>query len=472
MGALTGPSDTPRPPADPKEGLKKKESEKENTGLDNKTQQVAKNVAPGKSEGTPASTPLPARPTASKSKLTLAKLNLPPLVIPAAAQTTPLPAYTTWSLEEFKTTPPTSDQTGLALTKELLGTVQLLISPAKDSATNLMPKSTHDEGKKGVSGSYFISNLTGMRIGIFKPDDEELGTMNCPDPHRRHPDELGVRFGIKPGLSATMECVAFLLGQDEGVPHTMLVTLPNLPSFAQDTPVATKRGSLQKFIPDAKEIHAISFADLVNKDEKYLTQMQTIALFDIKTFNTDRNQSNLLFANDKLFPIDHGCIAAAEFQDNVNFCWLSYPKVLDTPLSEEQKTRILQLDWAKDKKAILQQFPDLPKENLQTLEASYILLKCAAQNNLTIRTMASFLLPEMITGTEFAFERCVMYYLYKKAQSSSDFAGTMQRLMEETIKEMQSIQTEAINPKDPTCPELQKIRSRLYTEDIKSRASK
>lgn len=376
-----------------------------------------------------------------------------------------------WSPEELRVTPWLSDRSGWL--GELLKTVNALVEENVpiNFKTRLLPRSTHASGEGGISGSYFFYNVQGEKIAVFKPEDEELGMINCPNPSRRSPQDGGARDGIVPGLSATLECVAYLLGKESGVPPTVKVTLPCFSTFGCYADVRTKVGSFQRFVPNPVPFQAVPRDTFMAMGPQFITQMQTIALLDIKLFNTDRNRKNLLFANGQLVPIDHGCIAASGFLDDINVCWLDLADVVDVPINKELIRR-LNLDWERDQALIKTHFPNFPQENLQTLEASHALLEVGLKHGLTIKQMVSFLLPAPKGLAETSLERCVMYYLFNKAKATGNFSVAIRQLIEETIAAIPSKETAAPDPNDRTYPALRVIRSELFWKDGSPPAAK
>lgn len=144
----------------------------------------------------------------------------------------------------------------------------------------------------GVGGTYFMKDSTNRRIGVFKPQDEEMGCSNNPKGYMD-----GKIRGVSGGEAAFRECAAYVLDHDHfaGVPATDLVVCnypyfhnsPTQTSFADDF----KIGSFQEFKEhdfDAEDISPSKAAHFP------VDEVHKIALFDIRLFNTDRHGGNIL----------------------------------------------------------------------------------------------------------------------------------------------------------------------------------
>lgn len=108
----------------------------------------------------------------------------------------------------------------------------------------------------GTGGSYFLQDVQGRPVAVFKPEDEEPLAVN--NPKGRTPGSStdgssssgsgseGLRRGTKPGEGAYREVAAYVLDHDHfsGVPPTALVTA----YVNSKEGGAVKVGSLQQFI--------------------------------------------------------------------------------------------------------------------------------------------------------------------------------------------------------------------------------
>ena len=459
--------------------------------------QIAAQTLPSSSALSSSSSPLssvpPVAPPAAKSK-GWPKLSVHveqpsgsgEQIIPLSTPSGPLPQLSflaqsaasirNWSREQLNVIPAQAlelpDTQGWL--ESFRSTVQALVSSTNtSSALVLLPQSTHATGGTGTSGSYFVCNPAGEKIAVFKPDDEELGTKNCPNSEMRTADAGRARDGINPGDSAALECVAFLLDRQRLIPPTVMVTLPCFRTFGCYFPAATKTGSLQQFVPNTRTFGDLQpeERDRMWKNSELIRQISDIALLDIRLFNTDRNKGNLLITAERLVPIDHGCIAAIGFVDDVNLCWLVIPEVFNKKLNLSEISK-LDLNWDRDKNLVLATFPNLHPAYLRTLEASHVLLEIGLQRGLTIGQIASFLLP----GSR--VERCVMFYLFKRANATSNFSLTIREEVAKTmdfLNELErktgstsSLSTAAAerDPQDRTDPAVASIRRHLLDESI------
>jgi len=130
-------------------------------------------------------------------------------------------------------------------------------------------------------------------IGVFKPQDEEMGCLN--NPKGFTPGSLNyhqTKRGVQEGEAAYRECAAYVLDHEHfsGVPATDLVVC-NHPSFNNSPIEDIKIGSFQEF----KE-HDFDAEDISpSRAGKFpVNEVHKIALLDIRLFNTDRHGGNIL----------------------------------------------------------------------------------------------------------------------------------------------------------------------------------
>jgi len=235
----------------------------------------------------------------------------------------------------------------------------------------------------GSGGTYFLRDPCKVRIGVFKPADEEPYADNNPrgyvntntsfikaSPVRLVIDGDGadglisLRAGISPGESCLREVAAFLLDHDgfSGVPMTTLVgarhpafhisgtrlkvyeggasigshSLITSPPFGglsgeDRTPRSplcrTKIGSFQKFV------NAECSMDDLSPSKISVEEVHKIAVLDIRTMNADRNSANLLCRRKmdntfEMVPIDHGyCLRSVCDVSWFDWCWLDWPQL-------------------------------------------------------------------------------------------------------------------------------------------------
>eukprot|EP00291_Cryptomonas_curvata_P002794 CAMPEP_0172188930 /NCGR_PEP_ID=MMETSP1050-20130122/22228_1 /TAXON_ID=233186 /ORGANISM="Cryptomonas curvata, Strain CCAP979/52" /LENGTH=343 /DNA_ID=CAMNT_0012863541 /DNA_START=48 /DNA_END=1075 /DNA_ORIENTATION=- len=126
-------------------------------------------------------------------------------------------------------------------------------------------------------------------------------------------EESAMKPGIAVGGGAPRECAAFLLDHEgrAGVPCTGMVRLTHSTLLrGGKAEVQLKAGSLQRFVPHECTSEDVGTA-LFDAD-----QVHAIGIFDMRTFNMDRNSDNLLVVRGgggggggaRLVPIDHGYI--------------------------------------------------------------------------------------------------------------------------------------------------------------------
>jgi hypothetical protein len=187
-----------------------------------------------------------------------------------------------------------------------------------------------DEGKNGAFLVFADPSCRGLVLAIFKPRENEIGTELSKAKHGRF---ICSKEGILPGESALLELLAYYLDQKFGgrfhVPPTWFaeVAAANL-SYRRNRCVK-KEGAFQLFLSDCKTFDQITGEEASSLSRQ---QVQTIATWDILTFNADRNAQNLLIRRGpdgrvQLIPVDHGCILPTEAQSGGEFCWLDLPQV-------------------------------------------------------------------------------------------------------------------------------------------------
>lgn len=185
--------------------------------------------------------------------------------------------------------------------------VRLASESSSDLLKNLVAKSWQGmrQGfsptlcKEGVGGTYFMRDAYNRTIGVFKPQDEEMGCMN--NPKGFTPGSLNynqTKRGVLEGEAAYRECAAYVLDHEHfaGVPATDLVVC-NHPSF-NNSPIGTptnednvKIGSFQEF-----KAHDFDAEDISpSKASRFpVNEVHKIAILDIRLFNTDRHGGNIL----------------------------------------------------------------------------------------------------------------------------------------------------------------------------------
>ena len=269
----------------------------------------------------------------------------------------------------------------------------------------------------GSGGSYFLSDARKMRVGVFKPADEEPFAEN--NPRGYVPQGVGdcLRQGIRPGELCLREVAAFILDHEgfSGVPMTTLAearhpalhvngakwTLSeggasvgihslNSPSTANE--LVKKVGSFQEYV------NAECSMDDLSPSKISVDEVHKIAILDIRIMNADRNVANILcqrIPEDpdqfRLVPIDHGyslrSVCDVAWFD---WCWLDWPQTKQ-PLSKKSKDYILNLDIEADVR-LLQERLNMQNDVLDYFRASCNVLKAGVRAGLTLYDIASEIL--------------------------------------------------------------------------------
>ena len=291
----------------------------------------------------------------------------------------------------------------------------------------------------GSGGSYFLSDARKIRVGVFKPADEEPFAENNPRGYVPHntssasgEDGEWLRQGIRPGELCLREVAAFLLDHDgfSGVPMTTLAearhpafhtagahwtlgeggagvgvhslsspipayltgssTSPsNVPSHQE---LVKKVGSFQEYI------HAECTMDDISPSKISVDEVHKIAILDIRIMNADRNVANIMcqrIPEDpdtfRLVPIDHGyslrnkCDVAW-----FDWCWLDWPQTKQ-PLSKASRDYVLGLDIEADAR-LLQERLNMQGDVLDYFRSSCQVLKAGVRAGLTLYDIASEIL--------------------------------------------------------------------------------
>ncbi len=301
----------------------------------------------------------------------------------------------------------------------------------------LTPKLTNSEG---INGSYFIrQNVDGewKIVGIFKPLDEAVGAPNA----LKVGSIVASKHGIKPGTEGNREVWAWILGKALGVPPTVLLTLgsPVFVRRVKDTP-QNKPGSLQQFVPDARDFHRIPQKELDEIIPKIRhSETHRIAILDLKLANTDRNKGNLLLSETDgvytLHPIDHGCILSQKFVDAAAPYWAEFPGA-DTSFTPKEKEFIAAIDIEKDIEEIRKSFPSFSTEDEYTLRIATMILQEGARQDLSpLEILALY--------KQFAdYSQPLAPRIYLKAESSSsskeEFLGLAKLYVERAVSLVRS----------------------------------
>eukprot|EP00591_Stephanopyxis_turris_P000194 CAMPEP_0195520564 /NCGR_PEP_ID=MMETSP0794_2-20130614/17166_1 /TAXON_ID=515487 /ORGANISM="Stephanopyxis turris, Strain CCMP 815" /LENGTH=761 /DNA_ID=CAMNT_0040649947 /DNA_START=1368 /DNA_END=3654 /DNA_ORIENTATION=+ len=297
----------------------------------------------------------------------------------------------------------------------------------------------------GSGGTYFLHGAGKVKVGVFKPADEEPYAMNNPrgyvntnlQPFSPGDDKntfsigidetegMSLRAGISPGEACLREVAAFLLdhGGFSGVPMTTLVesrhpafhvngsrlslaeggasigshSLSPLvlesPTIATNklspsnlTKALTKIGSFQDFVKAECSMDDLSPSKISAED------VHKIAILDIRLMNADRNLANLLVRRKtddslELVPIDHGyCLRSVCDVAWFDWCWLDWPQ-LKQPISKTVREYILNLDVEKDVRLLKERF-HIGAKVLDIFRASSKLLQAGVKARLSLYDIA------------------------------------------------------------------------------------
>jgi len=239
---------------------------------------------------------------------------------------------------------------------------------------------------EGTNGTYFLRDMDGNTIAVFKPNDEEGDSPQNPREQPRSSHERGVLSGE----AAVREVIASRLDQRLGgifrVPTTVMVSVRH-PVFtdAHGQP-KSKLGSLQRFVDNdgpACDIGPRSFP---------VREVHNIAALDMMIHNTDRHDGNILYkkegANLNLTPIDHGFSLPDKF-GTAWWDWTTYPQS-DTPFGEELVESISRFDAQEFINEISTEF-HIREECARVFKVSCFVLRTGMAAGKTPKQLAAFM---------------------------------------------------------------------------------
>ena len=264
----------------------------------------------------------------------------------------------------------------------------------------------------GSGGTYFLRGARKQYVAVFKPRDEEPGAINNPRGYVGEHGQIAANRGIFAGQACDRELAAYLLDHAgmAGVPPTALSEAVH-PTFHHEDQSSTshvKVGILQQFV--ASDDVAGNLASSMFS----VSDVQRIALFDMRLLNTDRNDSNILvrrvedvYEYDEvsrspptrsmnrsrftLIPIDHGyCLPQTLNIGWCDWCWLSW-KQISEPLSPALVDYVASLDADKDAFR-LQRETSISKLALKNMRIAVMLLKIGVAAGLTLSEIASLMI--------------------------------------------------------------------------------
>lgn len=245
----------------------------------------------------------------------------------------------------------------------------------------------------GLGGTYFIKDLEGRTIAVFKPRDEEPLAPNNPKMHAAKGQTSGLKEGVLVGEAAINEYAAFLLDCTSdtalraGVCPTALVSFSHsvFHSAEEDRNsvfrvIKEKVGSFQLFAKHdctAEDMGPSRFpAELVHR----------IAALDIRLCNTDRHPGNILVRQNggevsAMVPIDHGYALPGRVGEAA-FEWLSWPAA-KKPFSQAMRREILTIDSDAVETVLKKRISVIRPECLVTLRICTALLQRGVEAGLT-----------------------------------------------------------------------------------------
>lgn len=246
----------------------------------------------------------------------------------------------------------------------------------------------------GEGGAMFLIERSSGRIcAVFKPSSAEMGAANNP---KGHTEEEDVRQGFSVGTCYKREVLAYKLDHNgfAGVPETVLTTLGD---FGE--------GSLQRFVPGMMQSWSTTPKGLDAQS------LRRIAIFDIRTLNSDRNGGNLLVpkgcsrdGNSAVVPIDHAYCLPEGWADP-DFEWVLWTQST-TPFDAEELRYIEALDADTDASTVREELGD---DAADVIFATTMLLKIAAPRGYTARQIAEFCRRQRLVdpcGLEEALANC------------------------------------------------------------------
>ncbi|KAG2520332.1 hypothetical protein BBO99_00007172 [Phytophthora kernoviae] len=249
-----------------------------------------------------------------------------------------------------------------------------------------------------TGGVYYLRTKNRRLTAVFKPADEEPYALNNPKSFQKPeqaPSVSGIRQGIAPEDAAVREAVAYLLDHQHfaKVPTTMLASLYH-PAFHYHASESLHRkiGSVQAYVPHQDT------ADDVGVSMFRASDVQAIAMLDIRLANQDRHGGNILVVEPtalvsstsgtmtkaqtgkqvSLIPIDHGaCLPRVSALSETCFLWLFWPQAKQ-PFSRAALEYIAALDAHHDLQLLEANLPSghhLEREAALTLHVCTALLK-------------------------------------------------------------------------------------------------
>lgn len=246
----------------------------------------------------------------------------------------------------------------------------------------------------GSGGVYFIKDNLGKPFAVFKPQDEEPGSPSCP---RKVPKNNSPPI-LDPGKGYLREIAAYKLDKSfAGVPETYLITDAVMKAFPKPF------GSIQRFVENDGYCGEVSNSFFSTED------IHRIGILDIRIFNMDRNEENILIKKTetgsyKLVPIDHTYSIPpwGKISKGAWFDWLTW-KQAKQPFSQQSLDYIQSIDVEEDVQTLRNLGFD--EESVRTLICCTVLLKECSKMGMTLFEIGSKV-TRTFGSTEPSFMEC------------------------------------------------------------------
>eukprot|EP00339_Tiarina_fusa_P014327 CAMPEP_0117026216 /NCGR_PEP_ID=MMETSP0472-20121206/19299_1 /TAXON_ID=693140 ORGANISM="Tiarina fusus, Strain LIS" /NCGR_SAMPLE_ID=MMETSP0472 /ASSEMBLY_ACC=CAM_ASM_000603 /LENGTH=434 /DNA_ID=CAMNT_0004733169 /DNA_START=113 /DNA_END=1417 /DNA_ORIENTATION=- len=277
-----------------------------------------------------------------------------------------------------------SDPCASSIRQHLLSESSLAEEAERGFRNGYLPELVED----CCGGTYFMKDVVGETLAVFKPADEEPYAPENPKGYVG-----GAMYGTSPmkegvevGLAAERECAAYLLDHlhRARVPETSMLRIrhPSRPDL--------KFGSLQKFVRNE-----CSSEDM-GPSKFTLSDVHSIAILDVRLCNSDRHPGNILVTRGfdggfELVPIDHGYVLPKwRYLHELDFCWVYWPQAKQ-PFTEAELMYIDSLD-AEDDASFIRHALSLAEDCLRSLRIGTLLLKLGAKAGLTLHDIGKMMI--------------------------------------------------------------------------------
>lgn len=259
---------------------------------------------------------------------------------------------------------------------------------------------------EGENGTLFLSNVnTDKPFAVFKPiyggdDDFKSKTIdndvvyhNSDEDSKEDHDVLFIPTGIEQREAPLREVVAYLIDEDGyyGVPASALARVTH------HTFGGPRLGVIQEFAQN----DGASWD--VGPNLFSVSEVQKIAVLDLRLFNCDRHGGNILVrkvstsssnsfrsnqadSNMKLIPIDHAYSLPDHVLSDIWFEWLNWRQSRQ-PITQEVQRHVSAINI--DKTAALLRLLNVRRECIRVMKASTLLLKKGVAAGLTLFDIGS-----------------------------------------------------------------------------------